>query len=152
MKIFKKNISNNQLIVFIGLSLGILLLDFVTKFIVQKNSWLTRGHWVDINQVHNSGSLFGLFSSLSAVNLVFIILSFIVLGILFFYFTQNNFLKIPFAIISGGILGNLLDRLIHSWVFDFIDFHFWPVFNIADSAILIGIVLAIILLIRNEYF
>lgn len=48
----------------------------------------------------------------------------------------------PFALVIGGALGNLVDRLIHGHVIDFIDFylgsHHWPAFNIADSAIVVG--------------
>jgi signal peptidase II len=43
----------------------------------------------------------------------------------------------------GGTLGNGYDRVVHGTVTDFIDFHFWPVFNVADSAISTGVVLLI---------
>ncbi len=45
------------------------------------------------------------------------------------------------ALTLGGALGNLLDRLLRGWVVDFIDFHFWPVFNVADIAITAGVIL-----------
>lgn len=43
------------------------------------------------------------------------------------------------ALILGGAIGNLIDRTLYGYVVDFIDFHWWPVFNIADSAITVGI-------------
>lgn len=45
------------------------------------------------------------------------------------------------ALILGGAIGNMIDRALYGYVVDFIDFHWWPVFNLADSAITIGIVL-----------
>lgn len=50
--------------------------------------------------------------------------------------------KLPalsYALILGGAIGNLIDRSLYGYVVDFIDFHWWPVFNIADSAITVGI-------------
>jgi signal peptidase II len=59
------------------------------------------------------------------------------------------------AIILGGILGNLVDRALRGYVIDFIDFHiheafYWPTFNIADSAISVGIALLLIDTVRNS--
>ena len=51
---------------------------------------------------------------------------------------------VAFSLILGGALGNLIDRLRFGYVIDFLDFRIWPVFNIADSAITIGIILLII--------
>lgn len=51
--------------------------------------------------------------------------------------------QISFGLLSGGILGNLVDRLRHGYVVDFLDFHFgrftWPAFNIADAGICVGV-------------
>ena len=47
------------------------------------------------------------------------------------------------GLILGGTLGNGYDRVVHGTVTDFINFHFWPVFNVADSAISIGVLLMI---------
>ena len=48
---------------------------------------------------------------------------------------------LAYALILGGAVGNLIDRGLYGYVVDFIDFHWWPVFNLADSAITIGITL-----------
>ena len=47
------------------------------------------------------------------------------------------------GLIMGGTVGNGFDRIVHGTVTDFINFHFWPVFNVADSAITVGVVLLI---------
>lgn len=48
---------------------------------------------------------------------------------------------LAYALILGGAMGNLIDRGLYGYVVDFIDFHWWPVFNLADAAITIGITL-----------
>lgn len=58
---------------------------------------------------------------------------------------------ICYALILGGAIGNMIDRALYGYVVDFIDFHWWPVFNVADSAITVGIsVLAICILFGKD--
>ena len=67
----------------------------------------------------------------------------------------NKIESISYGMIIGGIIGNLFDRIIYSYVIDFLDFrifgYHYPVFNLADSFIVIGIIMMIILTIRKEY-
>ena len=65
---------------------------------------------------------------------------------LFYFQKEHKELSWPLALIAGGILGNLLDRIIYGAVFDFINFHFWPVFNLADTFIVCGVILAIFII------
>ena len=61
--------------------------------------------------------------------------------------TSGTFVAVILGLIIGGALGNLIDRLIRhhaGGVIDFIDFQWWPVFNVADAAITVGVVLAVI--------
>lgn len=63
--------------------------------------------------------------------------------------SDRKLLQLSLAIMIGGILGNFADRIIRGYVVDFIDFHiqssfYWPTFNVADSAITIGIALLLI--------
>ena len=66
----------------------------------------------------------------------------------------KRLLHIALALILGGALGNLYDRLAYGYVVDFLEFylrgHYWPSFNVADSAISIGVVLLAIEITRNE--
>ena len=57
------------------------------------------------------------------------------------YKTFSVELQPVLGLVLGGAIGNLLDRLLYGAVIDFIDFHFWPAFNVADSAITIAVVL-----------
>ena len=54
---------------------------------------------------------------------------------------QPRIYRLALALILSGALGNLVDRLLHGYIIDFLDFRVWPVFNIADSAITIGTIL-----------
>ena len=93
--------------------------------------------------VHNTGIAFGFFKD---QGIVFIIIPIIAVALLVFniyYYRQNNealsrMYIVAFSLILGGAIGNLIDRIYFGYVIDFIDFRFWPVFNVADSAITIG--------------
>ncbi len=142
----KKNI-----IVF-STALLIVLLDQLTKFLVKQNLQLNQSISIIKNVLHftyitNTGSAFGLFKRL---NIFFILFSIIVIVVIF-YFVQKikkngKALQFSIGLLLGGTIGNLIDRLVYGSVIDFIDFRIWPVFNVADSAVTISIVLLIVLL------
>lgn len=98
-----------------------------------------------ITYILNPSSAFGL---LKFSNKTFIVLGsiIIVIGIflLFKIAQENKLVFYSFILLLGGSLGNLIDRFRIGSVIDFIDFRIWPIFNIADSALNIGILLLII--------
>ena len=100
-----------------------------------------------ITNIHNTGASFGLFRDQTLLLTIFGIVGIVVLLLyaLFIYRRfplLNNMLgKIVLGLVLGGTIGNLIDRLRFGYVTDFIDFTFWPAFNIADSAIVIGVIL-----------
>ena len=90
--------------------------------------------------VHNHGIAFGLFAHAQELLLGVVTISLIVL----FWVAhrpalQSSFDQWVFGLILGGATGNWLDRILYGSVVDFIDFRIWPVFNLADSAISIGV-------------
>lgn len=93
--------------------------------------------------VHNTGTAFGLFQD---KNLFFVVLSAVVItGLTLLLFKEGkkagSFSSwVPLVLLLGGAAGNLIDRVRFGYVVDFIDFRFWPVFNVADSCITVGIV------------
>jgi signal peptidase II len=94
---------------------------------------------VAIANVHNSGAAFGV---LPAGATIFLIASIVVAIGLVIYVVRspgNVWTDSVLGLIMGGTLGNGYDRIVHGTVTDFINFHFWPVFNVADSAISIGV-------------
>jgi signal peptidase II len=142
--------SNNNLLLFFVVIIAGLVLDILSKQIIRLNEFTTSGHFVDISNLFNTGSLFGLFSSVNFVNIIFISISVIALFVLFIFQKQYPNLTLPLALMSAGVLGNLIDRILYGAVFDFINFHFWPVFNLADSFIVCGVVIALFILAKEE--
>ena len=100
-----------------------------------------------VNHVRNTGAAFGLFPNHS---FVLTIIAFVgITAILLCAFLSRRYL--PFldnklgmstlGLVLGGTVGNLIDRLRFGYVTDFIDFKVWPVFNVADSAVTVGIII-----------
>jgi|SRR3989338_4189886 len=143
---------NKKHIIIFSAAFIVLFLDQLTKFLVRKNFQLSESIPIIKNIFHltyvtNTGSAFGLFKG---INPFFILFSMIVIIAIFLYLKKitanEKLLQLAVGLLLGGTVGNLADRLIHGHVIDFIDFRVWPVFNIADSAVTISVVLLIILL------
>lgn len=109
--------------------------------------------------VYNRGIAFGLFQHHETLLLVLISLSLLVLLVVGFRIArQANLESSPSEIISryglalilGGAIGNWIDRVRYKAVIDFLDFRIWPVFNLADSAITIGVVLYLFLFLQKN--
>ena len=102
---------------------------------------------LQVTLVYNTGAAFGLFKGQRTL---FIGLSVVVIAwIGWELLTKPSRRAVALwgcALILGGAVGNLIDRLLYGAVIDFIDFRIWPVFNIADSAVTISVVFLIILL------
>lgn len=131
----------------------ILSLDQFTKFLARKNLLLDNPlpvikNFFYLTLVHNRGAAFGI---LKNQVYFFVITSIVAIGWIWFSL-KNKEHEQPFIfnlalnlILAGG-LGNLIDRLAFGYVIDFMDIHissrfYWPVFNVADSAITVGAVL-----------
>ncbi|NLM51866.1 MAG: signal peptidase II [Firmicutes bacterium] len=127
------------------LTFTILALDQILKWLVVRNMQLHQSLPVikgifHLTYVHNFGAAFSLFANypvlLTLVALLIVLLLLIFLAKLP---QQERLLRLALAIILGGALGNLLDRLRLGYVIDFLDFRIWPVFNLADMAIVLGV-------------
>jgi signal peptidase II len=126
----------------------VFILDRLTKSLV--NAQIPFGtevsvidHVVGITNVRNSGAAFGV---APAGATLFLVASVLVAIGLVFYVARNpitDWTSLVLGLILGGTLGNGYDRIFHGTVTDFINFHFWPVFNVADASISIGVVLMI---------
>lgn len=124
----------------------VLLVDQFTKYLVIELlpygwSFPSEGFF-RFTHVHNTGSAFGIFQGLNTP-LVFV--SFIgVIILVLIYRSQPHpsiWLRLSLGLQLGGAFGNLIDRLRLGYVTDFIDVSIWPVFNLADASIVIGLLL-----------
>jgi signal peptidase II len=136
-------------------SLGVLVLDQWTKWLVEAHLPHHTAHevvpgFMNLTHVRNTGVAFGLFASEGGGNgLVLTLLGLGALAAVSVYFwltpTRDRLLLMALALVVGGAVGNLIDRISSGAVTDFVDdyvgTHHWPSFNVADSAISIGIVL-----------
>ncbi len=137
-------------------SLCVLVLDQWTKWLVEAHLPAHASHAVvpglfNLTHVRNTGVAFGLFaaSGEAAAPLVLAALGVAALVVVGFYFwktpASQRLLLAALALVLGGAVGNLLDRCVAGAVTDFLDFywrtHHWPAFNVADSAITIGLAL-----------
>lgn len=131
--------------------LSALVLDQLTKQIVAstlavgESISILPGLW--IAHVHNTGSVWGFFQD---TNGMFIWIAVFIFGLLLYLHDRfkTNLEKLSYALIMAGLWGNLLDRVFRGFVLDFIAVGWWPVFNVADSAITAAIVLLLIEQIR----
>lgn len=93
-----------------------------------------------LTRVNNTGAAFGIFRDSGGL---LVATSVFCIGLLCVMILrrQSSLTSVATSLILGGALGNLYDRLLYGYVVDFLDFRVWPVFNVADSAISVGIFL-----------
>lgn len=143
------------------ISLCVLVLDLASKLVIESQviqqglggasapSWPVIPNLLNFTYVKNTGVAFGLFASHGQVSgpLILTLLGLAALGFVAYYFClvprSDRMLLVALALVIGGAVGNLTDRIMNGGVTDFIDFYFgtyhWHTFNIADTAISIGI-------------
>lgn len=135
-------------LLFVVVALAVFILDRLTKIlVVAQVPYGTEvpvvGRLVGITNVHNSGAAFGV---LPAGAPIFLIASIVVAVGLVVYVARtpgDAWSGSILGLIMGGTLGNGYERIANGTVTDFINFHVWPVFNVADSAISIGVVVLV---------
>jgi signal peptidase II len=141
---------------YLFVSLAVIVLDQWTKWMVEVHLPHYPPHslipgFLDLTHVRNSGVAFGLFAAKGGTGGSWLLTllglaALTAVGIYFWYApSKDRLLLIALSLVMGGAIGNLIDRVSSGAVTDFIDVyvgaHHWPSFNVADSAISIGIVL-----------
>jgi signal peptidase II len=132
-------------IVFIALAV-----DQVTKVLVV--TYLQPGESVAVwppifylTYIKNPGGAFGVLAYHTEIFIILaVIFIVVVLAVPFYLSASNLMLSTCLGLLTGGVLGNLLDRLRTGYVIDFLDFRVWPIFNAADVFILVGALLLIL--------
>ena len=136
-----------------------LILDQISKIVINTNlkeneSIKILGSFFKLTNVFNEGAAFSLFDGSKVFLIIVSIISILFLLYMMKDFKDSKLNNIAFGFIFGGILGNLIDRLFLGYVRDFLDFNIfgfhYPVFNLADSFIVIGVIILIIDLIKGE--
>ena len=135
-----------QWIGLIAVAFAALAADQLTKQVVSDHLALDDGVHVvgpfSIHHVQNSGIAFGLFSS---ATVIVIVLTTVAVGWMLLFFARSGarhpILPAALGLVIGGSVSNLIDRVRIGHVTDFLDFRYWPAFNLADSFIVIGVVI-----------
>lgn len=135
------------------ISLILIVLDQWTKSLVRANlelsefwmplEWLAP--YVRIVNWQNTGAAFGIFQGM---NTVFMVLAFVIIGLILIYFPlipdDDIFFRLALSLQMAGATGNLIDRIYRGYVTDLISVGRFPVFNVADSSITMGVVILLI--------
>jgi signal peptidase II len=155
----KRPLARWRYLLFCLVALFIIVADQVSKAWIRAS--LPEGHslfklgFFRITHVHNTGAAFGLFPDQSLILTVFaiiagsVVLFFVFYGHRYFAWLGNTSVMLTFGLLLGGTVGNLIDRFRLGYVTDFIDFGYWPAFNIADSAVTISVIAFVLLLLRH---
>ena len=142
-------------LLFLGLAALVVVLDQVTKRLAEEKLDRTNvrsvpvpavGDYLRFTYVENRGAAFGLLQDQTAF---FVFVGLLVIGVIaasYRYLPRSGFrLHLALGLQLGGAIGNLIDRIRQGYVVDFVDFgyhsNWWPVFNVADSAIVVGVAL-----------
>lgn len=141
----------NKQKLFIGLI--VLIIDQVLKGILEtiNQTYVIINKVFSIRFTTNTGAAFSLFEN-NVLILIFISLLILILVYnVSFSFKSDKLTNLTFGLLYGGILGNLIDRVFYGYVRDFIKVGNFPIFNIADSAIVVGIILLVYISIKGEF-
>ena len=137
----------------------LLIIDQVSKSLMEiyldlNQSVVIIKNFFNLTLVHNTGGAWSIFNNYSFIFVIISLLAIVILIRFMFTFKSNIRNNIAFGLTLGGILANLADRVFLGYVRDFLDFKIfsydYPIFNIADIAIVLGVILLIIAIIKGE--
>ena len=135
------------------LSLIIVIADQATKFFLNNHFYPGQSiplvkNIFHLTLVYNTGIAFGLFKEQTAIFILLSMTAIVLILVSILNEGQSHKLDklywLGLSLILGGAVGNLIDRLRFGYVIDFLDFRVWPVFNLADSCITIGVILILL--------
>lgn len=142
------------------LSIIFFLIDLISKKIITESLYIGESikiikNFFNITYVRNTGAAF---SILSEYTWLLVIVSLFIIFLIVYYISKNkpkNKIEyISYSMILGGAIGNLYDRVVYGYVIDFLDFNLfgypYPIFNLSDSFIFIGVILLIIYIWRRK--
>jgi signal peptidase II len=136
--------------------LMVIVLDQITKYLVARymSPFDSIGvlPFLHIVSIRNMGAAFGMFRGFGSG--FFIGISFAAIAFVIWLLMKSSYNYLGLSLVLGGAIGNLIDRVLHGKVIDFIDFSVgrfhWPAFNVADSALTIGIIIILLTSVFRE--
>jgi len=142
-----------QWVFLVAVALAVIALDQISKALVVASLDLYE-QWAPVEAlrpyftftyVRNTGAAFGI---LQDGNMLLALVAFVVVGMILYFYRQmphqSRAIRLALGLQLGGASGNLIDRLRQGYVVDFFDFKIWPVFNVADSSIVVGVCLLLL--------
>ncbi len=136
------------------ISLVFIIIDFIVKIIINNNmnvydSISIIPSFFSITYVRNIGAAFSIMEN---SRILFIIIGFIALILIYKYLIMNKvlnkYLMISYSMLMGGIIGNMIDRIIYGYVIDYLSFNIFgysfPIFNLADTFIVVSIIMLLL--------
>lgn len=150
----KGKTSSEYISVFV-IALFIVFLDQISKYFFIQKFQLYQSVPIIKNIFHltlikNTGAAFSLFSGNNAL---FFWISLIIIGYIIYslsQFPKNKLVIFSLGFILGGAIGNILDRIFYGGIVDFLDFRIWPIFNLADTFITLGVIGIIVYYFKDE--
>ncbi len=142
------------------LGIFFLLIDQLIKIFISSRFLLNQNliiikNLLNLNLVHNEGAAF---SILTGSRLLLIVVGILAVVLISFYIVKSDEINdrdiLSYSLLLGGIVGNLIDRIVHGYVIDYISFNFFgyyfPVFNFADICIVLSIIIIVINIIKES--
>ena len=131
------------LLVIVAVAVAVFGLDHLSKWLVVREIPLDeqrpRSGPIDLHTVHNSGAAFGLFPQLQTVFLAVAVVVAVYILVAGHRLGGGLVVQVALGAVLGGAAANAVDRAVQGYVVDFVELHVWPVFNVADSCIVLGI-------------
>jgi signal peptidase II len=151
-----KSLVSSRLFIIIFL---VILFDRITKLVITRACPCIINPVLNFITIMNKGVAFGMFSKLPMANFFFAGFAILAVAFIVFLYHKEAFddrVKFGLALMAGGALGNVIDRLLYGGVIDIFDFHIsiwhFPAFNVADSAVTVGAILVLWFTIKQEFF
>jgi len=150
------HIMKNKFLMLFTISSFVVILDQATKWLISRSlSYYEEIQVIpgffNLIYIHNPGGAFGVFAKNQGNlhGILFILIAFAAMGLVLYLYKNTPpeypVLSVGFALIFGGALGNMIDRIRLGEVIDFLDVYIghmhWPAFNVADSAITVGMII-----------
>jgi len=135
---------------FISWTTFIILLDQISKFFIQQKMNIGESKPIiqgifHITYIENPRTAFGIFKYQTIYFIIAALVSIILLVLIYKkILRRDSYLFIPLVLISGGAIGNFIDRVRMGRVIDFLDFRIWPIFNFADMALVCGMLILLV--------